>query len=368
MWYLAGIGATGPPAFPPKYARMRVLVTGGAGYIGVILCRQLLEAGHHPVVLDRLFWGRKPLAGLDVEIVQGDLRAFDDRWLLGIDAVCHLAGLSNDPTAEYNVEANWQMNALGTERLVNACVAHGIERFTFASSASIYDSEISSHELTSSPVMCDETTDVKPRGAYSLSKKYAEEVVLAAARPGFSPVIFRQGTVYGYSPRMRFDLVVNTFVKDAIVLHRLFLHGGGWMWRPLVDVEDVARVHVLALKMPLDTIRGEIFNVLEENYQIRQLAMLVAGSLGLVDPPIRVELKEAPLPSLVRNYRMSNAKLSKRFDFTPSRTVLESIQHMLTQLPLESVDDYGNPRYYNIRWMTLLEEFHAEQRGFASIY
>ncbi|MBD5656676.1 MAG: SDR family oxidoreductase [Candidatus Eremiobacteraeota bacterium] len=347
---------------------MRVLVTGGAGYIGAILCRQLLEAGHRPVVLDRLFWGRKPLAGLDVEIVAGDLRDFDDTWLAGIDGVCHLAGLSNDPTAEYNTAANWQMNAVGTERLVEACRAHGIRRFTFASSASIYDSEASSHELSRSPVMCDETTVVEPRGAYSLSKKYAEDVVLRAADTSFAPVVFRQGTVYGYSPRMRFDLVVNTFLKDAIVLKRLYLHGGGWMWRPLVDVEDVAAVHVAALAAPLDVVRGQIFNVLEENYQIRQLAMLVAGSLSLVDPPVKVDLQETPLPSLVRNYRMSNAKLSKALGFTPSKTVLESLGDMLKKLPLDAVDEYGDPRYYNIRWMTLLEEFHHEQRSFASIY
>ncbi len=347
---------------------MRVLVTGGAGYIGVVLCRQLLAAGHRPVVLDRLFWGRKPLAGLEVEIIAGDLRDFDDRWLDGIDGVCHLAGLSNDPTAEYNTAANWQMNALGTERLVAACKARGIERFTFASSASIYDSESSAAESMRSPVMCDETTLVVPRGAYSLSKKYAEDVVLRAADDAFAPVIFRQGTVYGYSPRMRYDLVVNTFVKDAIVRRKLFLHGGGWMWRPLVDVEDVAAVHVLALSAPLDRVRGQIFNVLEENYQVRQLAMLVAGSLSLVDPPIRVELETAPQPKLIRNYRMSNAKLSAAFGFTPSRTVLESIEHMLAHVPLDRTDDYGDPRYYNIRWMTVLEEFHADQRAFASIY
>ncbi len=353
--------------FRLKAHGVRVLVTGGAGYIGAVLCRQLLEAGHRPVVVDRLFWGRQPLAGLDIEIVPGDLRAFDDAWLAGIDAVCHLAGLSNDPTAEYNVQANWQMNALGTERLVAACKAHGIRRFTFASSASIYDSDASSLE-TRSPMMCDETTAVQPRGAYSISKKYAEDVVLGAASRDFAPVVFRQGTVYGYSRRMRFDLVVNTFVKDAIVLRRLYLHGGGWMWRPLVDVEDVAAVHVLALAAPLELIGGEIFNVLEENYQIRQLAMLVAGSLSLVEPPIRVDLQEAPLPKLVRNYRMSNAKLSQRLGFTPSRTVLQSIEEMLRRLPLDKLDDYGDPRYYNIRWMTLLEEVHAEQRGYESIY
>ncbi len=347
---------------------MRVLVTGGAGYIGAVLCRQLLEAGHVPVVLDRLFWGRDPLAGLDIEIVQGDLRDFDDRWLLGIDAVCHLAGLSNDPTAEYNTAANWAMNAAGTERLVASCLAHGIERFTFASSASIYDSDASSKELERSPVMCDETTLVAPRGAYSLSKRYAEEVVLRAACDAFAPVVFRQGTVYGYSPRMRFDLVVNTFVKDAVLRRKLSLHGGGWMWRPLVDVEDVAAVHVAALAAPVGSMRGEIFNVLEENYQIRQLAMLVAGSLGLVDPPIRVELEQTPLPTLVRNYRMSNAKLSRVLGFTPSRTVLESVQDMLGRLPLGDPERFGDARYYNIRWMTLLEAVHDEQRTFASIY
>ena len=347
---------------------MRVLVTGGAGYIGVVLCRQLIEAGHKPVVLDRLFWGRKPLAGLDVEIISGDLREFDETLLDGIDAVCHLSGLSNDPTAEYNTEANWQMNAIATERLVAACVARGIERFTFASSASIYDSESSPNETSRSPVMCDETTVVAPRGAYSISKKFAEDVILRAASATFAPIVFRQGTVYGYSPRMRYDLVVNTFVKDAIVQRRLFLHGGGWMWRPLVDVEDVAAVHVRALTAPLERLRGQIFNVMEENYQVRQLAMLVAGSLSLVDPPIRVELEQAPAPKLVRNYRMSNAKLSAALGFTPSRTVLESIENMLSHVPLDRIDNYGDPCYYNIRWMTLLEEVHAEQRRYASIY
>jgi nucleoside-diphosphate-sugar epimerase len=216
--------------------------------------------------------------------------------------------------------------------------------------------------------MCDEMTEVQPRGAYSISKREAEKIILAEADDTFAPVIFRQGTVYGFSPRMRFDLVVNTFIKDAVLRKRLFLHGGGWMWRPLVDVRDVARVHVMALTAPLELIRGQIFNVLEENYQIRQLAMLVAGSLALLNPPIQVELTEAPLPKLVRNYRMSNAKLTKALNFTPSITVLESITDMLEKLPLERVDELGDPRYYNIRWMTLLETVHGTQRGFKSIY
>lgn len=347
---------------------MRVLVTGGAGYIGCVLCEQLLEAGHQPVVLDRFFWGRAPLANTAVEMISGDVRELRESWFERIDAVCHFAGLSNDPTAEYNPDANWQMNMVATERLVEMCKRRRIQRFTFASSASIYDTETSAHDVDRSPTMCDETTILAPRGAYSISKYHAEQAVLKAADDGFSPVVFRQGTVYGYSPRMRFDLVVNTFIKDAVVNRRLFLHGGGWMWRPLVDVSDVARVHVMALAAPLERVSGQIFNVLEENYQIRQLAMLVAGSLALREPPIRIDLVETPLPKLVRNYRMSNAKLSNVLDFTPSVTVLESIQNMIDKLPLDSVEELASPQYYNIKWMTLLESIHAEQRGFESIY
>ena len=347
---------------------MKVLVTGGAGYIGIVLCQQIREAGHEPVVLDRLFWGRAPLAGLDATVIRGDIRCLQDRWFEGIDAVCHLGGLSNDPTADYNPEANRQMNTTATDALVRACKRHGIHRFTFASSASIYDRESSAPDARRSPIMCDEETAVEPRGAYSTSKRSAEELILAQADDAFAPVIFRQGTVYGYSPRMRFDLVVNTFIKDAILARKLFLHGGGWMWRPLVDVRDVARVHVMALTAPLDSIRGHIFNVLEENYQIRQLAMLVTGSLAILKPEWRVEIVEVPAPAIVRNYRMSNAKLSNMLDFTPSVTVLESIEDMLRRLPLDYPQEFGNPRYYNIAWMSLLEEVHAEQREFASIY
>ena len=120
-----------------------------------------IERGHAPVVLDRFFWGFEPLAGIDVPTIAGDVREWRDEWLDGIDAVVHLAGLSNDPTAEYNFEANWQMNAVASDTLIAACKRRGIERFVYASSASIYDTEQSSHELDRSPVMCDETTEVR---------------------------------------------------------------------------------------------------------------------------------------------------------------------------------------------------------------
>jgi nucleoside-diphosphate-sugar epimerase len=343
---------------------MHVLVTGGAGYIGVELVRQLLERGDRVRVVDRFFFGNGPLAELAaahpraLDVVAGDLRNWDDAWLDGIEGVSHLAGLSNDPTAEYNPDANWQMNAIATERLGEACKRRGVTRFVFGSSASMYDGL--------GPGMFDEKTPVQPRGAYSISKKYGEDALLALAGARFAPTILRQGTVYGYSPRMRFDLVVNTFVRDAIVRQKLFLHGGGWQWRPLVDVSDVARAHVIVLDAPVERVGGEIFNLMQENYQVRQLAMLVAGSLLVMGR--RVALEDAPLPKIVRDYRMTNLKLTQVVGFTPAVTVLESIDVMLKRLPLDDVSFLTDPRHQNIAWMTLLEEIHAAQRPFASIY
>jgi nucleoside-diphosphate-sugar epimerase len=343
---------------------VRVLVTGGGGYIGLELCRQLLERGDDVRVLDRFFFGEAPLAALAersggrLTYAAGDVRELDDAWLDEIDAVSHLAGLSNDPTAEYNPTANWEMNAVATERLAQACKRRGIARFVFGSSASLYDGI--------GPGMFDEQTPVQPRGAYSKSKKYGEDALLRASDEQFAPVVLRQGTVYGWSPRMRFDLVVNTFLKDAVTAGKLYLHGGGWQWRPLVDVGDVARAHVACLNAPLEAVAGEIFNVMQENYQVRQLAMLVAGSLSLRGR--QVTLEEAPLPALVRDYRMSNLKLTERLGFTPGVTVLESIDLMLQKLPLDDVGWLANPRWYNIAWMSVLEEVHAAQRDFSSIY
>ena len=282
--------------------------------------------------------------------------------------------LLKDPTAHAEIlalrdAAEW----LGTWRLdgatlvvtlepcamcAGAVVLARVRRLVFGSSASLYDGL--------GPGMFDEQTPVAPRGAYSISKRYGEEALLRLAGGGFAPTILRQGTVYGYSARMRFDLVVNTFVRDAITRHKLFLHGGGWQWRPLVDVTDVARAHVVCLDAPLDAVGGEIFNLMQENYQVRQLAMLVAGSLLLLGRTVKLE--DAPLPKIVRDYRMTNLKMTQRTGFTPAVTVLESIDAMLKALPIDDVAYLTNPRHNNIAWMTMLEETHAAQRPFASIY
>lgn len=324
----------------------RVLVTGGAGYIGCILVRKLLDQGYSVRVLDRLFWGLKPLGETvhEIELAEGDIRDVREEWLDGVDAVVHLAGLSNDPTADYDPEVNWQMNAVGTEKLAAACKRAGISRFTFGSSCSIYDG------LPTGQVY-DETAPVVPRGGYSEGKRYAELRLQEMADADFSPVILRQGTVYGFSPRMRYDLVVNTFVKDGMKDGRLSLHGAGEMWRPLVDVEDVAGAHIAALEAPADAVRGEVFNVVHDNYQVQDVARFVTGAMKKFG--YLVEQTFSPAPPRVRDYKCSNEKMKSVLGFTPSRSIPESVLHMVSWIRSDGFMEFTNPRFYNIQWMEL---------------
>ena len=325
-----------------------VLVTGGAGYIGSVLTQRLLDRGYRVRILDRLYWGRGPIGAIldQVELIEADVRDMPASALDGVHAVIHLAGLSNDPTAEYDPEANWQMNAVATETLGRNCVDRDVERVVFASSCSLYDGM--------PPGMHDETAPIQPRGAYATSKRYGEEALTALVDEGLCPVMLRNGTVYGYSPRMRFDLVVNTFVKDALLRGQLSLHGGGWMWRPLVDVRDVSDAMIAAMEAPADLVRGEVFNVLHSNYQIRELAMLVAGSVQLLGRS--VTLREEPAPRLTRDYECSNTKLAARLGFQPSHSVVEAIDVILASIDVEDKMMLSDPRFYNIRWLELLSE------------
>ena len=349
--------SNGLPSEPPRAGT--VLVTGGAGYIGAILTERLLERGYRVRVLDRLYWGEKPLERVRdrIELVVADVRDIPASAMDGVDGVIHLAGLSNDPTAEYDPEANWQMNAVATEALGKACVERGVSRVVFSSSCSLYDGL--------PPGMHDENAAIQPRGAYSTSKHFGENALLELQDQGLCPVILRNGTVYGHSPRMRYDLVVNTFVKDALLNQRLALHGGGWMWRPLVDVRDVSDAMITALEAPADKVRGQVFNVLHSNYQIRELAMLVAGSVQLVGATVRLE--EAPAPKLTRDYECSNAKLSSRLGFIPRRSVVEAVSDLLKEIDTSDRASLTDPRYYNIRWLQLLHEVQPRIEEFGSV-
>ena len=336
-----------------------ILVAGGAGYIGCVLIPRLLDRGYEVRLLDRLYFGEEPLASFRdrIETVVADVRDIPDTAFDGIDGVINLSGLSNDPTAEFDPDANWQMNAIATETLGRKCVERGIERYVFASSCSLYDGL--------PPGMHDETAPIEPRAAYATSKRYGEEALLKLADEGLTPVLLRNGTVYGWSPRMRYDLVVNTFVKDALLNGKLLLHGGGWMWRPLVDVRDVADAMIAAYEAPAEKVRGEIFNVLHSNYQIRELAMLVAGSVQLTGRTI--SLTETPAPKLTRDYECSNAKLSTVLGFIPRHSVLDAVTDLLERIDHEDRATLTDPRGYNIRWLELMAELKPQLDRFATV-
>jgi nucleoside-diphosphate-sugar epimerase len=337
-----------------------ILVAGGAGYIGCVLVPKLVERGYKVRLLDRMYFGEQGLDGVrdQIETVVADVRDIPEDALDGVDGVINLSGLSNDPTAEFDPEANWQMNAVATETLGQMCVKRGIERYVFASSCSLYDGL--------PPGMHDETAPIEPRAAYATSKRYGEEALLKLADEGLTPVLLRNGTVYGYSPRMRFDLVVNTFVKDALLTGKLMLHGGGWMWRPLVDVRDVSDAMIAAYEAPAEKVRGEIFNVLHSNYQIRELAMIVAGSVQLVTGRT-IGLEETPAPKLTRDYECSNSKLSMELGFIPRHSVLEAVTDLLARVGDASPAELTDPRCYNIRWLELMNELKPSLERFATV-
>jgi len=338
-----------------------ILVAGGAGYIGCVLIPKLVERGYKVRLLDRMYFGEQGLDAVRdrIETVVADVRDIPESALDGVDGVINLSGLSNDPTAEFDPEANWQMNAVATETLGQMCAKRGIDRYVFASSCSLYDGL--------PPGMHDEDAPIEPRAAYATSKRYGEEALLKLADAGdLTPVLLRNGTVYGYSPRMRFDLVVNTFVKDALLTGKLLLHGGGWMWRPLADVRDVADAMIAAYEAPAEKVRGQIFNVLHSNYQIRELAMIVAGSVQLVTGRA-IELEEVPAPKLTRDYECSNAKLSVTLGFIPRHSVLEAVTDLLDRVGGANPAELTDPRCYNIRWLELMNELKPSLERFATV-
>ncbi|MGQ9626027.1 MAG: NAD-dependent epimerase/dehydratase family protein [Anaerolineae bacterium] len=343
----------------------KILLVGGAGYVGSVLAEELLERGYAVRILDRLYYGQLGLRDvLDrVELVVEDMRTAPPSILDGVDAVVNLGGLSNDPTAEYNPEANYEMNTLSTKKLAELCKSRGVKRFIFASSCSIYDRGVGDAEKD---VLQDEESEVSPKAAYSSSKYEAERILLAMADDDFCPVILRKGTIFGFSPRMRYDLVVNTFVKDALTKGVLTLHCGGEMWRPLIEVRDVARAYITCLEAEESKVRGGIFNVSYGNYRISELALRVREALSEIG--IKVDIKPNYSYRGVRSYRILTKKIHHVLGYRPVVSVEESVQDMVRKIERYGYNDFDNPRYYNIRWMKLLEEAYEITRITGSVF
>jgi nucleoside-diphosphate-sugar epimerase len=323
---------------------VHVLVTGGAGYIGCRLVPELVKAGHRVRVLDLMIWGCPAFSNEPgVAVVTEDVSCTGISVLDEIDAVIHLAGVSNDPTADYDPVHNWQVNALATERLARLAADAGVGPFFFASSCSLYDG------ATSSAIDAHEELPIRPRGAYSKSKAHAEQALLALASDTFHPVLLRQGTVFGSSPRMRFDLVVNAMVKDALASGIVNVHGAGNVWRPLVGVDDLSAVYLAMLRVPSSELAGETFNVLQGNYSLQQLADSVVECAAADGRSVAIE--HTPTPGRARDYRCSASKLTDRLGLRPSTPPTAAIEQLMAEYGSMKAAELESSRYYNIRWL-----------------
>lgn len=331
-------------------ANKNILVTGGAGYVGCVLVPELVRRGYNVRVFDSFFFGDNGLENIKdkINIVRGDIRSFPSDVLKNIDAVIHLAGFSNDPTAEANPEANMEINAHGAIRVAEATKKAGIHCFIQASSCSVYYDNSDGDDA-----MRTEESIIHPQAPYSLSKKIAEEGILSLVDgSGFCPVILRKGTLYGYSPRMRYDLVVNTFCRDAYKNGAIRLNGGGELWRPLTDVKDAAITYIQMLEAPEEKIKGQIFNVVHKNYRISELGLWFCHILAS-RKQVTLQTHYEDTSARQRSYRVSGEKLKKVLGISPEIGIFPSVHAIWDKFDKEINIDFDNPIYYNIEWMKL---------------
>ena len=331
---------------------MKVLLIGGAGYVGSVLTEELLERGYSVKIFDRFYFGSKGLESFQdrVEIIRGDMRNLPEEVLDGVGVVVNIGGLSNDPTAEYNPKANEEMNTHATKLSAEMCQKMGVKRYILASSCSIYDVGVRKEEKD---IMLDEDSQVAPKAAYSSSKYDAEKILLSMQSKDFVPIILRKGTIYGFSYRMRYDLVVNTFVRDALAKGFITPFFGGEMWRPLVDVRDAAKAYIVCIEADEDKVSGEIFNLVYKNFRISELALRVRAALKTKN--IEIDIKPDYRYRGVRSYRVSGEKIKNQLNFIPSISVEDSVEDMVDKIKAYDALNFDDPVYYNINWMKTLE-------------
>jgi nucleoside-diphosphate-sugar epimerase len=284
---------------------VRVLVTGHHGYIGSVLAPMLRDAGHDVVGLDTFFYRGCDFgsaAQLEPSLAV-DLRDVSSADLDGFDAIVHLGALSNDPLGDLNSSWTYEINRDGTVALARAAKEAGVGRFVFASSCSMYGASGGDEEL-------DETSDLRPITPYAESKVAAESALAELEGDGFAPVFMRNATVYGASPRLRLDIVLNNLVAWAHTTGAIRLQSDGTPWRPLVHVRDVATATGVLLDAPAELVSGEAFNIgsADQNYRIRDLAEIVRERL----PECEVTFAEGASPD-PRSYRVDFSKFSRAF-------------------------------------------------------
>ena len=297
---------------------MKLLVTGHDGYIGAVMVPVLQRAGHELVGLDSYLYEGCELGPYRSALpaLRCDLRDVDTALLRGFDAVIHLAALSNDPLGNLNADCTFAINHQASLRLARCAREAGVRRFLYASSCSVYGA-------ASPDAVLDETAEFCPLTPYAESKVRVEADLAALASDGFSPSYLRNATVYGFSPRLRGDLVVNNLVGRALTTGRVELKSDGTPWRPLVHVEDVCRVFLGVLSAPRELVHDQAFNVgrVGENHRIRDVAERVRAAI----PGSRIDFAAGAGPD-PRCYRVDFAKLARLLPACiPVRTLEDGI-------------------------------------------
>jgi nucleoside-diphosphate-sugar epimerase len=317
---------------------MKVLVAGGAGYVGSVLIPKLLDRGYKVDVVD-LFWFGNHLPR-QVGILNKDIFHLTVEDLETYDQVVFLAGLSNDPMAEYSPSKNFIFNAAAPAYLAYTAKKAKVKRYVYASSCSVYG--YTENELF------DETRPVSSNYPYGISKLQGEQAAMQLADESFSVIALRKGTISGYSPRMRFDLIVNTMFRNA-VRERVINVNNPSIWRPLLSIEDAATAYIRAIEANYKL--SGIFNIASGNYTVGEVADLVKAAVE-ERLQMRINLNIKHIQDF-RNYKVSTDKASNVLSFHASGTV-RSIVGMLVD-NMEKFKDWDNPEYSNIQQFKKLD-------------
>ncbi len=310
---------------------MKILIAGGAGYIGSALIPKLIDRGYDLTVLDLLWFGNN--LPKDIKLIEKDIMEIDSKLLEGYDQVIFLAGLSNDPMAEFSPAKNFIDNAAAPSYLAYLSKIAGVNRFIYASSCSVYGYTINE--------LYDEKSPAISNYPYGISKLQGEQAAMQLQDDSFSVISLRQGTVSGFSPRMRLDLVINTMFKCAMQDQKIVVNNPS-IWRPILGLDDAVSAYIRSIESS-DKISG-IFNVASGNYTIGEIADVVIkffSDNGYDD--IELELKNI---TDFRNYKVSTEKAEKVLGFNPSQTIRKILNTLLDNY--RQFKDLDNSKYYNI--------------------